>query len=381
MDRSFENIFEKYNITYKIPRKRHKSIKTLTPTPLYKKEENLSPRTVSNTMKIQNINSCYLNTSSKGKYFIPTRYKTLEVFKVESIPKRISCPITENKNISFCGGDNSSKENCAKQISPWCGHKFGGKTVERDLSISIIELGDNSGKGAGGFNNRNNSLSNCFNISNSKQSYKKQEHNLSISTSFEILTNLTCKTSIFSDNFIDQTFQPSLNICDNPSETEDNTSITKPLVQNTNTELDLLIDLIVREEKKDKQQQEKCLNASLPAKNSCVKGGCQEIFERALRRETVKGNFLKYDRKMGLRAGKLLTAVEIVTSYGLTMAIVKSDDLNKNFAIVLAPQMVSRLKLGSQIEAFFDDKTLPYKLTLNGECLDIYLEPYKLLIV
>ena len=173
-------------------------------------------------------------------------------------------------------------------------------------------------------------------------------------------------------------FSPCLSSSPKPTQFIESSASTPKLDDKNPTELDLLIDLIERDErtktinekKKEKKSKSKALN-----------GGFEDLFQRALTLETTKCRFLDYDRKFGVHSGQLLKVVGVDTFYGATFAIVESNISSKPFGIVISAAMLSLIKIGSKLEAFFDDHTMPYKLEINNNVLDIYLEPFKVLVL
>ncbi|KNC33939.1 hypothetical protein FF38_03530 [Lucilia cuprina] len=405
MSRGFENIFEKFNITYTIPRKRQKKSQSSKSKHVFHRNRSTTKfqeivSSKNNTS--HNLNSsCYFNNSTIGKYNFATRYKTLEVIGCENvstdalISSDINNSITKYRpKMDVTGKDNTflkgrvlkTKENFPSTSSEFISVmdlSFNKNNTCDDTAFNISPdfasaqgirkyLSSTFNIGRKKLSPRIRSQSQCLRYNKLNVIIDKPKRNILPTHSIPTLTESKISLNDSLNSFTSSSTEAS-QIIETPT-------ITQESVNNVNTELDLLIDLIEREDKNKENHKQKFKDL-LPRTKNRLKGGYEELFERALKRETVKGNFLKHDRKLGLRLGKVLKVVDIETAYGVTVAVVKSEDLLKIFGVVVAPEMLAKLKLGGQIEAYFDDKSLPYKLPFKGEFLDIYLEPFKLLIV
>ncbi|XP_013108335.2 uncharacterized protein LOC106087736 [Stomoxys calcitrans] len=147
------------------------------------------------------------------------------------------------------------------------------------------------------------------------------------------------------------------------------------------SELDLMIELIEQQNSVAKRILRKS-----PRKLSkrCLQGGHVEQYQRLLDKAKTDSKFLKHDKKFGLKRGVTLMVLGVIHEHGIQIAKVQLDDcgINNNiFAIVIPSHMANIVKTSSKIEAFFDESTRPYTIEFNGESLDVFIEPYKLLLL
>lgn len=389
MNRSFENIFDKYNIPYKLPRKRKKQTKATAKSLVFhntnKRQQLFTNKNRSlNTVEVgydlettcdDNLNTTtqfYVNTSTKGKYCRPTRYKTLDLVPSEYVKNRTAATLSVHSFNTSSEGELESKENVSLLANKEV------KIVEKFL-VNKTFTGD--------LDFKRNSLSSTLNVGRRKNNNKNytqtryKQLDLSVIPKSSLNINNTLNNNLNDDKF-NETFKSLPCSSSELSQTIDPFTPTQDTANDTNTELDLLIDLIQQENKQIEMRPNFKKNNLLTKTQKPLKGGYEEMFERALKRETVSGSFLKHDRKIGLRYGKQLSVVRMETAYDITIAIVKGKDLDDEFGIIIAEHMISQLKEDSIIEAFFDENTQPYKMKVeNNELLDVYFEPYKLLVV
>lgn len=178
----------------------------------------------------------------------------------------------------------------------------------------------------------------------------------------------------FQSNLADRSF-----ICSSPKPSQIiNTPSSTPSPRKRPSELDLMIELI---EKENSLRNASVRKSPRKSTKRCLPGGLVEQYQRSLGKAKTDARFLKHDKKFGLRDGLVLQILELESSHGVHLATVQSENEEK-FVIALSAEMLSQIKVGSKIEAFFDESTKPYGLkSKDGTCLNVFIKPYKLLLL
>ncbi|EDV96784.1 uncharacterized protein LOC6557839 [Drosophila grimshawi] len=115
-------------------------------------------------------------------------------------------------------------------------------------------------------------------------------------------------------------------------------------------------------------------------KKRCVKGGYVHEYKKLMLKERMDRRSLAHNQRLGISSGQQVRVLAMSASFGTHMARVQTEAEPKAiFNIIVAPSMVSNVKVDSKLELYIDLQ-LESPLQLPNKEL-IYLQPNKIVLL